>query len=52
MMTLQEEMQRWALLRDQAAQILREEAQGLEERAKHHENKSQELKEVLIGHPA
>ena len=44
-MTLQEELQRWALLRDQAAQILREEAK---EKARHHEREAQRLRALAL----
>lgn len=46
-MTLQEEIQRRALLQDQAAQILRDEAKALEERAQRHDAKAKKLREVL-----
>jgi len=44
-MTLQEELQRWAVLRDQAAQIIREEA---EEKARRHEREAARLRALAL----
>ena len=47
-MTLREELQRRVLLHKQAARLLREESQELEELAQHHDAKANRLSEVLI----